>query len=60
MENIKYLFLALLFSQNLVAQDSMTENDYARAVAFMPNQINNKKVFNINIKAILFLRGTGL
>lgn len=49
-----------IFSHNPVsAQESLTEADYARAVSFLWQNVNNKKAFNLNVSANWFADSTG-
>ena len=41
-------------------QDAITLDDYNRAVGFLRNNLNDKKVFNLNIQANWFPDSTGL
>lgn len=52
--------ITLLSPQNISAQDKITAEDYQRAVSFMSNNLNNKKVFNLNIQANWFPDSSGL
>lgn len=45
------VLVLLIFQSNIVsAQNERTIDDYNRAVGFLPENLNNKKVFNINIE----------
>jgi len=51
----------LMFLPGVVsAQDKITIDDYNRAVGFMYENLNNKKVFNVNIQANWFPDSTGV
>jgi dipeptidyl aminopeptidase/acylaminoacyl peptidase len=39
---------------------SITKNDYARAVSFLPQNLNGKKMFNINVQSAWSADSTGL
>ena len=53
--------IALIFiSSTLVAQDVITHDDYKRAVGFMYENYNNKKVFNLNIQPNWFPDSSGV
>ncbi|MFT6138360.1 MAG: dipeptidyl-peptidase-4 [Cyclobacteriaceae bacterium] len=65
-ENVKVKLssLALVFlmfhAGSLSAQDDITIDDYNRAVGFMYENRNNKKVFNVNIRPNWFPDSTGV
>lgn len=51
----------LMFHSSMVsAQDEITIDDYDRAVGFMYENYNNKKVFNLNIQANWFPDSSGV
>lgn len=53
------LFL-ILHSSIVKAQDEITIDDYNRAVGYLYENYNNKKVFNLNIRANWFPDSTGM
>jgi dipeptidyl aminopeptidase/acylaminoacyl peptidase len=61
----QYFFFSILFffgslSINPVqAQEQLTEADYARAVSFLWQNVNNKKAFNLNVSPNWFPDSTG-
>jgi len=61
----QYFFLFILFffgslSYNTVqAQEQLSEADYARAVSFLWQNVNNKKAFNLNVNSNWFPDSTG-
>jgi len=50
----------MLFVHQLSSQDTIAEGDYARAVGFMSNNLNNKKIFNLNLQANWFEDSKGM
>lgn len=50
----------ILFTSILTAQDEIILDDYNRAVGYLYENYNNKKVFNLNIQANWFSDSTGL
>ena len=61
---MKILTLIILFlilhSSTLTAQDEITIDDYNRAVGYLYENYNNKKVFNLNIRVNWFPDSTGM
>ena len=57
---ILLLALALFIPQILASQDSISLDDYSRAVGFLGENLNNKKVFNLHIQPNWFPDSTGL
>jgi len=53
------LFFADLSINQIKAQESMDEADYARAVSFLWQNVNNKKAFNLNVSPNWFPDSTG-
>ena len=57
----KFLLAFVLFiPQILASQDSISLDDYSRAVGFLGENLNNKKVFNLHIQPNWFPDSTGL
>lgn len=54
------LVFLMLHSSIVFAQDEITINDYDRAVGFMYENCNNKKVFNLNIQPNWFPDSSGV
>ena len=54
-----FLFISLV-SINITAQNSVSIDNYNRAVGFMWNNLDNKKVFNLYISANWFADSSGL
>ncbi|MCG8326613.1 MAG: prolyl oligopeptidase family serine peptidase [Chitinophagales bacterium] len=59
---ISTLFIALLIFPACItfSQDAITIDDYNRAVGFLRENLNDKKVFNLNIRANWFPDSTGV
>jgi len=61
MKASKFLLAFVLFiPQILASQDSISLDDYSRAVGFLGENLNNKKVFNLHIQPNWFPDSTGL
>lgn len=54
------VFVLMLSSNALIAQEKITIEDYQRAVGFMHENYHNKKVFNLNIRPNWFPDSTGV
>jgi dipeptidyl-peptidase-4 len=54
------LAFALFIPQILASQDSISLDDYSRAVGFLGENLNNKKAFNLHIQPNWFPDSTGL
>jgi dipeptidyl-peptidase-4 len=54
------LVLFLLISHIVSAQDSISIEDYNRAIGFLGENINNKRAFNLHIQANWFPDSTGV
>jgi dipeptidyl-peptidase-4 len=54
---ISFLFLIAL--ANVSPAQSITKADYARAVSFLPQNLNGKKMFNINVQPVWAADSTG-
>lgn len=54
------LFLSVLLPGISFGQDKITMDDYNRAVGYMYDNYNNKKVFNLHIETNWFADSTGL
>jgi len=59
-QSIMILFIVLFFSQLVSGQEVKSIEDYNRAVGFMRENINNKKVFNLYIQPNWFPDSSGL
>ena len=56
----KYLsFVSLIFISLVAIAQDLTKDDYARAVSFMSSNLQNKKVFNLNIRPNWFADSSG-
>jgi dipeptidyl-peptidase 4 len=53
------LFISFFSLKPVVAQEQMSEADYARAVGFLWQNVNNKKAFNLNVSPNWFPDSTG-
>lgn len=53
------LFFGSLSIKQVRAQEVLPEADYARAVSFLWQNINNKKAFNLNVSPNWFPDSTG-
>jgi len=63
MKRVLILLIAILFtglSNTIQGQDKITVDDYDRAVSFMYENYNNKKVFNLHIEPHWFKDHTGV
>ena len=54
------LLISMLISRIVLSQDLITTEDYDRAVGFMYENYNNKKVFNLFIQPNWFADSTGI
>lgn len=54
------IFFFILHTSVTQAQDEITIDDYNRAVGFLYENYNNKKVFNLNIRANWFADSSGV
>jgi len=58
---LKFLLAVVLFiPQQATSQDSITVDDYKRAIGFLGENLNNKRVFNLFIQANWFPDSTGV
>jgi len=54
------LVMMSVITQTLAGQEGISIEDYNRAVGFMDENLNNKKVFNLNIRTNWFPDSTGM
>lgn len=47
-----FSFIAFIFIAGASMAQGITKNDYARAVSFLFQNLNNKKVFNLNVQPV--------
>ncbi|TXE09074.1 prolyl oligopeptidase family serine peptidase [Gelidibacter salicanalis] len=59
MNKVYYALLLLMLSTQLQAQ-KLTHEDYKRAVSFMPDNLNNKTVFNLHTDVQWFKDNSGI
>ena len=58
MKKVISFILLILFVYTSTSQ-SITKSDYARAVSFLPQNLNGKKMFNINVQSAWAADSTG-
>ena len=51
------ILISFVYTSN---SQSITKSDYARAVSFLPQNLNGKKMFNINVQSAWAADSTGL
>lgn len=54
-----FSFAGLLIIASVTFSQELTKNDYARAVSFMWQNLQNKKVFNVNIRPAWYADSSG-
>ena len=59
LSNLILLYL-ILYANMVSAQDEITIDDYQRAVGYLYENYNNKKAFNLNIRANWFSDSSGV
>jgi len=59
MRKILFLFILVLFSYKNWSQNSISREDYKRAVSFLWQNLNNKKVYNLAIEPSWFSDSSG-
>ncbi len=55
-----YIVFAFGIASSTLQSQSLTQQDYARAVSYLPNNYNNKTVFNLNTTVNWFANGSGI
>lgn len=63
MKQYYFISIVLIFESLLInpvqAQEQLSEADYAKAVSFLWQNVNNKKAFNLNVSPNWFPDSTG-
>ena len=55
-----YIVFAFGIASSTLQSQSLTQQDYARAVSYLPNNYNNKTVFNLSTTVNWFANGSGI
>jgi len=58
MKKVFSFIICILLAYTSISQ-SITKTDYARAISFLPQNLNNKKMFNINVQPAWSADSTG-
>ena len=60
MNYLYYLVCVFGIATSTLQSQSLTKEDYARAVSYLPDNFDNKTVFNVNTKVNWFANGSGI